>query len=182
LLKRLNFVLNQERNLNKHLQIVMSRNYPRFLLSDPLHTKSKGPFIIHTLQPQLIAKVTIGEDGYHWIDALEVFSPVPKTEVDNVVCAMHDWYTGQRMKNAKLKEDYFDRMHFIFTKLRSYEFFDRLTHAMIYLPEIGSKIEASKSDWSLSVRLYDNDNFDSVVKKLKEQFEQQFLTKPEWPF
>lgn len=36
----------------------MSREYPRFLFSNPKNTKSKGPFIIHTLEPELIMKIS----------------------------------------------------------------------------------------------------------------------------
>lgn len=35
----------------------MAREYPRFLFSDPRNTKSKGPFIIHTLFPRAIFKI-----------------------------------------------------------------------------------------------------------------------------
>lgn len=35
----------------------MARKLPRFLFSDPKNTKSKGPFIIHTLEPRLIFRV-----------------------------------------------------------------------------------------------------------------------------
>lgn len=35
----------------------MARQYPRFLFSNPTNTKSKGPFVIHTLEPRLIFKV-----------------------------------------------------------------------------------------------------------------------------
>lgn len=160
----------------------MPREYPRFLLCNPSDTKSKGPFIIHTLFPQMIAKVTIGEDGYHWVDELEVFVNVEKSEIDQVCYAMHNWYTAHRMKEAKLENDYFERMGFIFHKLLTYSFFKELTHAMVYSPMIGSKLIASKDDWTLSVQLYDNDNFDSVVKNMKEQFERITDQKPNWPF
>jgi hypothetical protein len=32
----------------------MARKYPRFLLSNPSNTKSSGPFVVHTLNPQFI--------------------------------------------------------------------------------------------------------------------------------
>jgi hypothetical protein len=35
----------------------MARNYPRFLYSNPENTKSKGPFIVHTLEPRVILKI-----------------------------------------------------------------------------------------------------------------------------
>lgn len=36
----------------------MKRISPRFLFSDPQNTKSKGPFVIHTLDPVFIVKVS----------------------------------------------------------------------------------------------------------------------------
>jgi hypothetical protein len=35
----------------------MAREYPRFLFSDPKNTKSKGPFLIHLLEPRILFKV-----------------------------------------------------------------------------------------------------------------------------
>ncbi len=35
----------------------MARNYPRYLFSDPQNTKSKGPFIVHLLDPRIIVKI-----------------------------------------------------------------------------------------------------------------------------
>jgi hypothetical protein len=37
----------------------MAREYPRFLYSNPQNSKSKGPFIIHTLTPRMICRVNI---------------------------------------------------------------------------------------------------------------------------
>lgn len=39
----------------------MSRGFPRFLFSNPTNVKSEGPFIIHTLEPQFIAKPEFDE-------------------------------------------------------------------------------------------------------------------------
>ncbi len=36
----------------------MARKYPRFLFSNPTYTKSKGPFVIYTLYPRTIFKVS----------------------------------------------------------------------------------------------------------------------------
>jgi hypothetical protein len=41
----------------------MARKYPRFLYSNPLNTKSPGPFLIHTLFPRVIFKVHIQENS-----------------------------------------------------------------------------------------------------------------------
>jgi hypothetical protein len=87
----------------------MGRQYPRFLFSNPKDTKSAGPFIVHTIEPRLIAKVTFATDGYHYVDALDVFTPTSKEKIDQVIYAMHDWYTAVRMKQAKLSNDFYIR-------------------------------------------------------------------------
>lgn len=35
----------------------MAREYPRFIFSNPQNTKSKGPFIVHLLEPRLVFRV-----------------------------------------------------------------------------------------------------------------------------
>jgi hypothetical protein len=35
----------------------MAKEYPRFIFSNPKNTKSKGPFVIHTLDPFIICSV-----------------------------------------------------------------------------------------------------------------------------
>jgi len=35
----------------------MAREYPRFLFSNPQNTKSKGPFVVHTMEPRFIVRV-----------------------------------------------------------------------------------------------------------------------------
>lgn len=37
----------------------MARQYPRFLFSNPSNSKSKGPFIVHTLNPVMIIQVSV---------------------------------------------------------------------------------------------------------------------------
>ena len=34
----------------------MARNYPRFLFSNPQHTVSTGPFIVHCIKPRMLLK------------------------------------------------------------------------------------------------------------------------------
>ena len=36
----------------------MARDYPTYLFSHPLNSKSKGPFIIHTLSPEYIIRIS----------------------------------------------------------------------------------------------------------------------------
>ncbi len=40
----------------------MARNYPRFLYSNPQNTKSKGPFIVHLLDPRLVFSIVFTEE------------------------------------------------------------------------------------------------------------------------
>ena len=42
----------------------MARQYPRFLYANPLNTKSKGHFIVHTISPKVLMKVHIIDDQY----------------------------------------------------------------------------------------------------------------------
>lgn len=56
----------------------MAREYPRFLYSDPQNTKSKGPFVVHLIEPRFIARINdhrsfkvIANDCT--VDVLEVF-------------------------------------------------------------------------------------------------------------
>lgn len=35
----------------------MAREFPRFLFSNPKNTKSKGPFVVHTLHPKFIVRI-----------------------------------------------------------------------------------------------------------------------------
>lgn len=36
----------------------MSRKFPRFLFSNPTNTKSKGPFVFHTIAPHVICSIS----------------------------------------------------------------------------------------------------------------------------
>lgn len=36
----------------------MARKFPRFLYSNPVNTKSPGPFLVHSLYPKFLAKVS----------------------------------------------------------------------------------------------------------------------------
>jgi hypothetical protein len=42
----------------------MARNYPRFLYSNPQNTKSKGPFIVHTLYPKAVFRVNGSQEYF----------------------------------------------------------------------------------------------------------------------
>jgi hypothetical protein len=42
----------------------MARQYPRFLFSNPKNTKSEGPFIVHTLHPRIIMRVTKSDEEW----------------------------------------------------------------------------------------------------------------------
>ncbi len=94
----------------------MAREYPRFLFSNPQNTKSKGPFIIHCLEPRLIFKFekSIGKKGYDLI-LLEDWSPINymqsieptavqdlerKSLILKIAKEAKDWYNNQIDTNS----------------------------------------------------------------------------------
>lgn len=160
----------------------MSRKYPRFLFSNPKDTKSPGPFIVHTLEPQLIAVVTFAEDGWHFVDALEVFKPATKEEINQVLLAMHNWYTSIQMKYANLRDDFYIRTSDITRKLSEVDafFHGRVGVSMIYRPKMGARLDVAKDHWSLSLNFSDDDTYESTVEKLKMQFREKYQLEPDW--
>lgn len=52
----------------------MKREYPRFLFSYPKDTKSKGPFVVHTLYPKALFRIDF-LDGSYLPEIIEVWEP-----------------------------------------------------------------------------------------------------------
>lgn len=81
----------------------MSREYPRFLFSNPHNTKSKGPFIIHTLDPMFIVKVTrtplYAENLQTITDGTINFTffehHTPSKKLSEITDAMYKWLYAQ---------------------------------------------------------------------------------------
>jgi len=159
----------------------MARPYPRFIYSDPQKAKSAGPFIVHTLPPQMIAKVTFNEDGFHQLEPLSVFTPAGDQEVSEVIYRMHDWLTGQRMDEANLSRDFYIRTSDISQQIHKLGFFDHLSTSMTFKPLMGSKLEVGKRDRKVEIAYSNDDTYDSTVRKLKAAYQQKFGLLPEWP-
>ena len=83
----------------------MARQFPRFLFSDPQNVKNKGPFIIHTLEPRFIVRVsaaplyneklktvTNGVYNFTFLDEIEYSEKVRKITDD-----MFDWFHAQQV-------------------------------------------------------------------------------------
>ena len=160
----------------------MARKYPRFIFSHPFDTKSKERFIVHTLKPQMIAKVIYREDGGQQIEPLESFVETTDEERSQITNRMYDWYTSIRMQEAKLSFDFYDRTSDIARKLASYdEFFNGVvTISMIFIPVMGAKLELRKNNWSLEMNFENHDTFDSVVEKLKDLYYEKYYADPDW--
>ncbi len=94
----------------------MARQYPRFLYSNPQNTKSKGPFIIHLLEPRLICRLVDnnkedvrkldhyfkGVSGWY-IELLEVFDTnYNALDIDDIMHDMLQWASRQK----EITEDY----------------------------------------------------------------------------
>jgi hypothetical protein len=67
----------------------MAREYPRFIYSNPTNTKSKGPFIIHLLEPRLLFKV----DSRQSLTCLDVVSDT--NEAEQIKQAAIKWLSSQ---------------------------------------------------------------------------------------
>jgi hypothetical protein len=160
----------------------MARTYPRFIYSDPQDTKSKGPFIIHTLFPQFIARVTFAEDGDHYIDPLEVFVAAERTLVDDIAATMHVWFTSRRMEQANLSDDFYPRVSEIAQRLSARRTFAncRVTTSMVFKPYMGARLEIGNDEWEVSLNFANDDTYNSVVCRLKEAYREKYGTPPEW--
>lgn len=80
----------------------MSRQFPRFLFSNPKNTKSKGPFIVHTLEPRIIIRVAkvpnydpgpMTHNGKYILFFLEDYKITKKLR--ETTDAMFDWIDAQ---------------------------------------------------------------------------------------
>jgi hypothetical protein len=73
----------------------MARQYPRFIFSNPQNTKSKGPFVIHTLEPRFIAKVEVKTINTFDISLLENWSSESDDSVKIYVEDANFWLFSQ---------------------------------------------------------------------------------------
>lgn len=80
----------------------MARQFPQFLFSNPKNTKSKGPFIIHTLLPISIIKINGSKDKWElilleWIDLpmQSPNNPLYRTYKDLVIGEASEWLKHQ---------------------------------------------------------------------------------------
>ena len=91
----------QAHHLGKHETTFMARSYPRFLFSNPINTKSKGPFIIHTIYPKCILKADISDSKTFEItilDWLEDSKPISTGNISpelRILDAAGEWLFSQ---------------------------------------------------------------------------------------
>jgi len=159
----------------------MARDYPRFLYCIAQDSKSPGPFIVHTLFPQLIGRITTKEDGGFQIAPVVTFVQANESVINEVYYQMYDWYERRLMRKANLREDYFIRMSDIASKLASYQYFKSVSISIIYIPSIGSKLEVEKDDWKISITMDDKDTYQSILEKLKKDYQAMYQHTADWP-
>lgn len=75
----------------------MSRLHPRFLFSDPQNTKSKGPFVVHTIFPAAICKIIDYDHNQKTfeIEMLTAFDHCNQQEIDLMLSDMRNWILTQ---------------------------------------------------------------------------------------
>lgn len=94
----------------------MAREYPRFLFSNPTNTKSQGPFVVHTLEPICIFRITPKEtarlvdvrnlfivEGEFVCELLKTTGP-NKMEALNIGVAAISWFQSQDLANVCFKK------------------------------------------------------------------------------
>jgi hypothetical protein len=159
----------------------MARPYPRFIYADPHNTKSAGPFIVHTLFPQLIARLTFNQDGFHQLEPLSVFVAADDRQVNDAIGSMHSWYTAKRMEEAKLSPDYYIRTSEIMHKIAGSGAFDTVSISVVHKPVMGAKLEVGKNDWKMEIAMSNEDTYHSTVNKLRAEYQRQHGYRPDWP-
>lgn len=161
----------------------MAREYPRFIFSHPFDTKSQERFIVHTLHPQMIAKVTYAPDGGHYVDPVKAFVPAEEQKIKEVAYQMHSWYTHIKMQEAKLSFDFYDRTSDIARKLASHDSFfsGMVSISMVFIPVMGARLDVANDDWKISIDFTDDDTYDSTVKKMKAAYKDKYAVEPLWP-
>jgi hypothetical protein len=107
----------QGRHLGKNWYFIMARKFPRFLFSNPLNTKSPGPFVVHLLEPRLVFRVwhpdtqqsqfnlspgenhivqrgREGEPFIQLLDKIETTTP-PDWKIQKAIYVTADWVADQ---------------------------------------------------------------------------------------
>ena len=86
----------------------MAREFPEFLFSDPKNTKSEGPFIVHTIFPKKIFKVTWlknqreGENNFCLYDLKKASDDCTEKESADTIRAAERWILNQ-LKSGSIK-------------------------------------------------------------------------------
>ena len=80
----------------------MPRSYPQYLYSNPQNTKSKGPFIVHTIPPRFIVQVTKFNGSCNY-DKITWWDEEPEGEIiTRIVKNVESWFDAQ-VKSGEIK-------------------------------------------------------------------------------
>jgi len=85
----------------------MAKKFPRFLISDPTNVKFRGPFIVHTLEPQFICRPEFDQKR-HVADCilLETFDKSSsENEVHEIMKEIPEWYKYSGIHQSNHTED-----------------------------------------------------------------------------
>ena len=89
---------------------IMGKQFPRFLISNATNTKTKGPFIIHTLPPKFICKPLFdGKRNLIDLTAIEMFNEednsLKHVKAYDVLEEMREWYKYSGVHQSDNAED-----------------------------------------------------------------------------
>ncbi len=75
----------------------MARQFPTYIHHIETEAKSKGEFIIRTIEPKFIVKV-IHNEGKYSFDFLEFWDSTDEKKITEVSEHLHNWYRNRILK------------------------------------------------------------------------------------
>jgi hypothetical protein len=52
---------------------------------------------------------------------------------------------------------------------------------MVFKPIMGARLEIAKNKWKISLDIADDDTYDTVINKLKQEYQRKYGVSPGWP-
>jgi hypothetical protein len=77
----------------------MARQFPTYIHYIETEAKSKGEFIIRTIEPKFIAKVNRSGEKFSF-DFLEFWDNLDEQKFKGISDHLHNWYKNRILKNS----------------------------------------------------------------------------------
>ena len=76
----------------------MARQFPTYIHYTETEAKSKGEFIIRTVEPKFIVRVIRSADEFSF-EFLELWDPTDENKFKQASDHLHNWYKNRILKN-----------------------------------------------------------------------------------